>query len=1372
MPFPISVLALAAVFTLALFLSVLNFSFWRARRDDRTPLWLAGWLAASVIFSFCRLLQYAPLSGQMYVLISRILLTAAFGLAWIGYELGNTFAGNHPPRRERAIIVILVAAPILLLWGSDLVLTDQVVLRKVAFGGEFHGVRAGILYLPASLLILAVSAIPPIRLLRSSRPLKQQHIWMAMGYIAVILFGMVDFLAVSFNLAWLRLSDFSYLPIAIFFDIMQVQHYGRFYREMDATVRDGTAKLGEANELLHAEIAKHRRAEDALQSSGERYRMLFDSNPQPAWVYDLETLAFLVVNDAAITRYGYSREEFLHMTIENIRPADELTALHKNLAQERHTLEWSGPWKHRKKDGTIISVEILSHELSLDGRPARLVMANDITERLRAETALQESEEKYRTVVEKAKDGITIIQNGKVRYVNLQLAEMRGESIATIIGERFDSFVHPEERQKIIERYQRRLAGDHEPTTYETVLVRKDNSSVQVELTTGMITYQGAPAEIVIVRDISERKLSDQALQRQLREMIVLNTVATAGAKATSVNELIEDVTRAVGEMLYPDNCGVLLADHEAASWKAHPSYHGTSPERLEGTHALSEGIAGKVIASGKTLRVDDVGLEPAYEQFTQGIQSELAVPILVNGTIFGCLNAESKALSAFTEHDERLMRTIAESMSTAIEKIRLLQLEKRRREEAEILYRTTRDLVIERDLSKLLHIIVERAAAMLGASSGGLDLCEPEHRLVRCAVSYNTLHDYTGETLKYGEGAGGVVAETGQPLIIEDYRTWDRRASVYEGDQPFISMLSIPMRWQERVIGVIHIHESTRVRLFSEEDLRRATLFANQAAIAVENARLFKETSQRAQEAAAIAEVGRDISQTLQLDVILERIAAYAKVLLKARTCAVYLPEAATPTLRAIAALGPSADEIKHDPLNLGEGILGNIALRKSGEIINNVAADPRAIHIQGTELLRLEHLMGVPVLSKDQLTGLIAVWRIGEGYEFNSTELTFLGSLAGQVAVAIENARLFEAEQRRYQEAEALRKATSVIASTLSLEKVLSTILASLKEVVPYDSASMLLMEGEDVRLAAANGLPDPEVESNRRFTKSSRLLLARLETGEPLIVQDASQDPRFEKSPGAEVRGWMGVPLGVRGQIIGYITLDSYRAGAFDENAAALAQAYAHQAAIAIDNAQLFDNLQQTNLELSEAYDTTLEGWARALELRDKETLGHSRRVTDLTLRLARRLGVGESELTHIRRGVLLHDIGKMGVPDVLLKKNGPLTDQEWIEMRKHPQYAYELLHPITYLRPALDIPYSHHEKWDGSGYPRGLKGTHIPLAARIFAVADVYDALSYDRPYRAAWPRQNVLDYLREQSGAHFDPETVEAFLNLLQDNKSV
>jgi putative nucleotidyltransferase with HDIG domain len=187
---------------------------------------------------------------------------------------------------------------------------------------------------------------------------------------------------------------------------------------------------------------------------------------------------------------------------------------------------------------------------------------------------------------------------------------------------------------------------------------------------------------------------------------------------------------------------------------------------------------------------------------------------------------------------------------------------------------------------------------------------------------------------------------------------------------------------------------------------------------------------------------------------------------------------------------------------------------------------------------------------------------------------------------------------------------------------------------------------------------------------------------------------------------------------------------------------------------------------------AYDATIEGWSRALDLRDRETEGHTIRVTDLTLRLARMMGVGEEELVHMRRGALLHDIGKMGIPDNILLKPGPLTDDEWIIMRRHPEYAYELLSLINYLRPALLIPYAHHEKWDGTGYPRGLREEAIPLAARLFAVVDVWDALRSVRPYRQPWSAEKVRGYLMEQSGKHFDPQVLSLFIKMMDQEESV
>ncbi len=191
-----------------------------------------------------------------------------------------------------------------------------------------------------------------------------------------------------------------------------------------------------------------------------------------------------------------------------------------------------------------------------------------------------------------------------------------------------------------------------------------------------------------------------------------------------------------------------------------------------------------------------------------------------------------------------------------------------------------------------------------------------------------------------------------------------------------------------------------------------------------------------------------------------------------------------------------------------------------------------------------------------------------------------------------------------------------------------------------------------------------------------------------------------------------------------------------------------------------------LQRAHEDLREAYDRTIEGWVLALDLRDRETEGHTQRVTQMAIRLARELGCTDEELLHIRRGALLHDMGKMGIPDEILQKPGPLTEEEWIIMHKHPLYAYQMLSPIHYLSPSLIIPYCHHERWDGSGYPQGLKGEEIPLFARLFAVVDVWDALCSDRPYRKRLPPQEVADYVREEAGRLFDPYIVDKFLSLV------
>jgi putative nucleotidyltransferase with HDIG domain len=237
----------------------------------------------------------------------------------------------------------------------------------------------------------------------------------------------------------------------------------------------------------------------------------------------------------------------------------------------------------------------------------------------------------------------------------------------------------------------------------------------------------------------------------------------------------------------------------------------------------------------------------------------------------------------------------------------------------------------------------------------------------------------------------------------------------------------------------------------------------------------------------------------------------------------------------------------------------------------------------------------------------------------------------------------------------------------------------------------------------------------------------------------------------------------PLLIKGQVKGVLEVFHREALIPERTWLSYLETLATQAAIAIENASLFESLLRSNTELTLAYDATIEGWSRALELRDQETEGHSRRVTEMVLELAAKMGVGHEEKIDIRRGALLHDIGKMGIPDSILLKPGRLSEDEWAIMRKHPLFAYQMLSPIPFLERASQIPYCHHEKWDGSGYPRGLKGADIPVSARLFAIVDVFDAITSDRPYGKARPREEACRMVAEQAGKHFDPQVVQLFL---------
>jgi len=352
------------------------------------------------------------------------------------------------------------------------------------------------------------------------------------------------------------------------------------------------------------------------------------------------------------------------------------------------------------------------------------------------------------------------------------------------------------------------------------------------------------------------------------------------------------------------------------------------------------------------------------------------------------------------------------------------------------------------------------------------------------------------------------------------------------------------------------------------------------------------------------------------------------------------------------------------------------------------------------------------------------------------------------------------------------ALREIDQAIASTFDVYLSLNTVLSRVVKLLGADAATVLLVNTVMNTLEYADGIgfrTDAVKTASIKLGESyaGRAAVERRLVQIPNLTDQ--QDNLFLTGPlrKEDFVSYYGIPLIVKGKVLGVLEVFHRSVVEHDQEWFDFFSTLAGQAAIAVDNSKLFENLQISNNELFLAYEATIEGWSRALDLRDKETEGHTQRVTELTLRLANAMGIREAELIHIHRGALLHDIGKMGVPDSILLKVGDLTDEEWKMMRKHPTFAYELLSPIRYLKAAsLDIPYCHHEKWDGSGYPRGLKGNEIPMAARIFAVVDVWDAVTSDRPYRKGWSIGQALEYIKDQSGKYFDPLVVDVFLKMI------
>ena len=377
--------------------------------------------------------------------------------------------------------------------------------------------------------------------------------------------------------------------------------------------------------------------------------------------------------------------------------------------------------------------------------------------------------------------------------------------------------------------------------------------------------------------------------------------------------------------------------------------------------------------------------------------------------------------------------------------------------------------------------------------------------------------------------------------------------------------------------------------------------------------------------------------------------------------------------------------------------------------------------------------------------------------------------------VLTGVDITQLVESERsatHRLANIRALHEIDMAVSYHFELEKMLDVFLERLISRLGVDGADVFLIDNSRSVLRYAHGMGIVTGEMDfRELPLEGTIPGSVASSGKPysgpLDTSSNPECPRLKNLIDMKVKDYHAVPLETRGRILGVLetsdTMQIHRDSEWND----FLQTLAAQASLAIDVALMIDNLRESNRKIAKAYDQTLEVLAGTLEMRDMDTEEHSRRVTDLTVQLAKKMEVTEEELESIYRGALLHDIGKISIPDSVLLKKGPLTEEEWRIMRTHPVTAYEVLSQVEYLRPSLDIPYCHHERWDGSGYPRGLKGEEIPLAARIFAVVDVYDALTSDRPYRKAWSKEKTIEYLLENSGSQFDRHVVKEFLEILE-----
>jgi PAS domain S-box-containing protein len=735
-------------------------------------------------------------------------------------------------------------------------------------------------------------------------------------------------------------------------------------------------------------------------------------------------------------------------------------------------------------------------------------------------------------------------------------------------------------------------------------------------------------------------------------------------------------------------------------------------------------------------------------------------VPLLAQDRLLGMLGVWGAELN---RSDVPALSVFANQVAVALENARLFEIQRRRNVELEALRRASLRLTSSLELSQVLEQILKHALELVAANEAYIFLYDGARLTFGAAL----FADGSRKTSYVEPREGGVtytVARRGVRIVVPD----GSQHPIFRDGPWKGAIVGLPLSIGDHVRGVMDV-AFAQPRAFDENELRVLELLADQAAVALENARLFDETRRRLAELEAVNRISTALRQAQTVEEMTPRLLDEALAILSANSGSILLYQAERESLARVYVRGMMS-KLPMTPIRISEGIAGRVFRTGEPYVAREFTTDPMTRESARGKIPPGWGGVCIPIRTTREIIGVFFV-AVELPRVIQESEVHLLTTLAEIAGNAIHRAMLNEQTELRLRRLDALHSIDTAITASLDLRVTLGVILDQLIAQMRVDAADVLLVNPNTqiLEYAMGRGFESAGVERTRVRVGQDFAGRAALERRTIRIpdLAEAGAITKFPEFVAAEkFVAYYALPLVAKGQVKGVLEIFHRARLEPDSEWLEFVAVLAGQAALAIDNTALFDGLQRSNAEIAMAYDATIESWARMLDLRDHRGRGHTQRVVETTLRIARALAIPDADQVHIRRGALLHHIGTMGIPDHILFKKDPLTLEEEEIIRKHPEHARELLDPITTLRPALDIPYAHHERWDGTGYPRGLKGDQIPLAARIFAVADCWEELLEGRANRPALSIRQAREYVQDAAGKAFDPKIVQTLLRVI------